>query len=203
LTIPAHCNGYQNKRFNNRDEVICTSCSSYYILDSTDNKCLDCPSHCPRCHFDNSNNFFCESCDYDYILNENELCKPCSANALIGGEGCIHCKYENNRNKCTQCRGDYIFIRNEDVCKLPSEVNLNATCYEANRLANGEYSCIKCRAGNYTLVTRFNGISDCYLAINELENCVLGYEDEYQNLTCTKCIYNYQFIWSVTFQKNV
>ena len=203
LSVPAHCNSYQNRRFNNRNEVICNSCYSYYTLDSTDNKCLDCPSHCTYCYLDNNNNFVCEYCDYDYVLNDNKLCEPCASNATIGGEGCIHCKYENNRNKCTQCRSDYIFIRNEDVCKLPSEINLNETCYEANRLPNGEYSCISCRAGNYTLVTRFNGISDCYLSKNELENCILAYEDEYQNLTCNKCIYNYQFIWSLVYQKNV
>ena len=58
LTIPAHCNSYQNKRFNNRDEVICISCSSYNILNTIDNKCLECPSHCKFCHLDNSGNFF-------------------------------------------------------------------------------------------------------------------------------------------------
>ena len=52
LSIPEHCNSYQNKRFNNRDEVICTSCKSYYTLDVDNNKCLKCPSYCTTCHRD-------------------------------------------------------------------------------------------------------------------------------------------------------
>ena len=203
LSIPDHCNSYQKKRFNNKAEVVCTGCSSYYVLDAVNNKCLDCPSYCTRCHFDNSKNFFCDNCAYNYVLNTNQLCEPCANNALIGGVGCIHCKYENNRNKCTQCRYDYIFIRTDDVCKLPSEINLNATCLEAIRLDNGEYSCVKCRNINYTLIIRFNSTTDCYPAENEIVNCANGNEDEYRNLTCTNCLYKYRFIWSNLYQKNI
>ena len=203
LSIPEHCNDYDKKRFNNRDEVICTSCNSYYTLDEDNNRCLSCPSDCTRCHFDNSNNFYCDNCAYDYVLDANQLCEPCANNALIGGVGCIHCKYENYKNKCTQCRDDYIFIRNDDVCKLPSEINLNVSCYEAIRLGNGKYSCVKCRNINYALINRFNSTTDCYPAENELANCAIGFEDEYQNLTCTSCLYRYRFIWSDEYQKNV
>ena len=121
---------------------------------------------------------------------------------MIGGVGCIHCKYDG-RNKCTQCRNDYIFIINDYACKLPSEINLNVTCFEAKRLDNGQYSCVKCRNNNYALINRFNSTTDCYPAENELANCVIGYEDEYQNLTCTTCLYKYRFIWSEDYQKNV
>ena len=151
LSIPEHCNNYQKKRFNNRDEVICTSCSYYYTLDGDNNRCLSCPSYCTRCHFDNSNNFYCDNCASDYVLNTNQLCEPCASNAIIGGVGCIHCKYDG-RNKCTQCRNDYIFINNDYACKLPSEINLNVSCYEAIRLENGQYSCVKCRNINYALI---------------------------------------------------
>ena len=202
LSIPANCNGYQNKRFNNRDEVICTSCYSYFTLDGENNKCLSCPNYCPRCHFDTNNIFYCDSCASDYVLDANQLCEPCANNAVIGGVGCIHCKYDG-RNKCTQCRNDYIFIINDYVCKLPSEINLNSTCFEAKRLDNGQYSCLKCRNNNYALINRFNSTTDCYPSENELANCVIGYEDEYQNLTCTTCLYKYRFIWSEDYQKNV
>ena len=202
MSIPQHCNNYQNKRFNNRDEVICTSCNSYYVLDTENNRCLSCPSHCPNCYFDNNNIFYCSSCSSDYVLNANQLCEPCANNAMIGGVGCIHCKYDG-RNKCTQCRNDYIFIINDYACKLPSEINLNSTCFEAKRLDNGQYSCLKCRNNNYALINRFNSTTDCYPSENELANCVIGYEDEYQNLTCTTCLYNYRFIWSYVYQKNV
>ena len=203
LSIPDHCNNYANKRFNNKDEVICTSCDSYYTLDGTNNKCLNCPSHCTRCHFDESNNFYCDDCGYDYVLNSNKLCESCTNNIMIGGEGCIHCKYEGGINKCTQCRNDYIFIRNDYVCKLPSEVNLNVTCEEATRLENGHYSCNKCRNQNYALIVRYNSTNDCYPAKNELIYCNIGYEDENKNLSCTKCLYNYRFIWSDDYQINI
>ena len=203
LNVPENCNGYQKRRFNNKNEVTCTSCLSYYTLDAINNKCLSCPSYCSRCHFDSSNQFYCDDCSNDYVLNSNKLCEFCSYNTLIGGEGCIHCIYDSGINKCTQCRNDYIFISNDYTCKLPSEVNLNVTCAEATRLGNGKYSCNKCRAGNYALIVRFNSTNDCYPSENEIDNCVNGYEDEDNNLTCTKCIYNYRFIWNSTYGKNV
>jgi hypothetical protein len=203
LSIPAHCNSYQNKTFNNKDEVICKSCKDYYTIDKTNNICLECPSHCTRCHFDlNSNSFLCDACADDYVLSIDKLCEPCASNELIGGVGCIHCRYDGYKNKCIYCRDDYILIINDDVCKLPSEVNLNVTCFQAIRLDNDQYSCINCRNVSYTLVTRFNNTSDCYPAEKELVNCALGYEDEYVNLNSTHCLYNYRFIWSDEYQKN-
>ena len=173
-----------------------------YTLDVDNNKCLKCPSYCTTCHRDYNNIFLCDGCDYDYVLNTSKLCEPCQNNEMIGGVGCIHCKYDG-QNKCTQCRDDYIFIRNDYVCKLPSEINLNLTCLEAIRLDNGQYSCVKCRSWDYVLTNRFNNTSVCYPAENELVNCALGYEDEYLNLSCTNCRYNYRFIWSEEYQKNV
>ena len=204
MSIPAHCNSYQNKTFNNKDEVICNGCEDYYTIDKTNNICLECPSHCTRCHFDlNSNSFLCDACADDYVLSIDKLCEPCASNEMIGGVGCIHCRYDGYKNKCIYCRDDYIFIINDDVCKLPSEVNLNVTCFQAIRLDNDQYSCINCRNVSYTLVTRFNNTSDCYPAEKELVNCALGYEDEYVNLNCTNCLYNYRFIWSDEYQKNI
>ena len=191
LSIPAHCNSYQNKRFNNKDEVICNGCEDYYTIDKTNNICLECPSHCTRCHFDlNSNSFLCDACADDYVISIDKLCEPCANNEMIGGVGCIHCRYDGYKNKCIYCRDDYILIINDDVCKLPSEVNLNVTCFQAIRLDNDQYSCINCRNVSYTLVTRFNNTSDSYPAEKELVNCALGYEDEYVNLNCTNCLYN-------------
>ena len=203
LNVPASCDLYIIKKFNNKDEVECTKCYSYYILDKINNKCKSCPSHCPKCHFDESNRFYCDSCANNYVLNEAKLCEFCTNNIAIGGEGCIHCKYENGINKCTQCRNDYIHIDNDYVCKLPLMINLNETCENATRLPNSDYSCVKCREGNYTLMTRYNNTKDCYLSKNEIVNCENGYEDEDKNLSCTKCRYNYRFIWSDEYQKEI
>ena len=207
LRIPEHCGIYKNERFNNKSEYICTSCRMYYTLDSENNRCISCPNACTRCHLDDdSNNFYCDECANDHLLNASKLCEHCTRIEKISGVGCAHCYRENNRDKCTQCRiyGGYVFIKNDEVCKLHSDINLNETCYKANRLDNGQYSCFECRrSGINTLITRFNGISDCYSEENELVNCRLGYEDEYQNLTCTKCKNDIYFIWSEEYKKKI
>jgi len=169
----------------NNGQIICTNCDYKYALDTTNNKCIHCPSNCTYCHFNNSSKLICDNCDLDYVLNEAKLCEFCTNNEEIGGEGCLHCKYDNGINKCTDCRNDYIHVDNDYVCKLPSEINLNIGCRNATRLENGEYTCNRCRSISYTMMTRYNSTNDCYPAENELVNCEKGYEDENKNLTCT------------------
>ena len=177
-------------------------CNTNKFIPNEANKCLICPSHCIYCHFDDNNIFYCDSCDENYVLNEAKLCEACSNNIQIGGEGCVNCRYEGGRNKCLRCRSDYIFIENDYVCKLPSEINLNVTCEKAKRI-NNEYSCTKCRRGNYTLMTRYNNTNDCYNSTNEIINCYSGYEDKDGNLSCTYCRYNYRFVWSEKYKLNI
>ena len=203
LSVPQQCIGYISQRFNNTDEVICTKCNKIYALDSINNKCTHCPNYCRSCLFDDSNRIICDNCDIEYVLNETKLCECCTDNAAIGGVGCLHCKYQNGINNCSQCRNDYIHIDNDYVCKLPSEVNLNVGCINATRLENGEYTCKKCRNISYTMMIRYNNTNDCYPAENELVYCQKGYEDENKNLSCTKCLYNYRFIWSKEYQINI
>ena len=203
LSIPLNCQSYKNQRFNSKDEVICTSCPYRYTLDGTNNKCLKCPNYCTYCHLDGSERLICDGCDPDYVLNGNKTCEFCTNNIEIGGEGCIHCLYENGINKCTQCRNNYTYIINDFVCKIPSEINLNEACVRATRLGNGEYDCNNCRNINYTMITRYNSTNDCYLSEKEIVNCRKGYEDENLNLTCTNCLYDYRFIWSEVYQKDI
>ena len=191
MSIPDKCVDFYYEKFNNINEVKCKTCESYNILNETINRCISCPSHCPKCYFDENNTFYCDSCDFNYVLNESQLCESCSNNEEIGGEGCLECKYENGKNKCTKCRDDYIFIENDMVCKLPSEINLNEICERATRLQNNEYSCINCRKGNYTLMTNYNNTKDCYISKDEFFNCVEGYEDINGKKCCNKCIHNY------------
>jgi len=204
LNIPQPCDKYTNKRFNKSDEALCTRCWDRATLDKTNNKCKSCPGYCSSCYFDEDNRFICNICDPDSVLNKSKICEKCSENEEIGGEGCIHCKYEYEKNKCTDCRDDYIHIDNDNVCKLPSEVNLSVGCQNATRLdRNGGYTCNRCRKGKYTLITKYNKIKDCYRAEFELINCEEGTEDINKNLNCTKCIYNYRFIWSELIQRIV
>ena len=194
--------GCDSCKFEN-GQVICTICDYKYTLNYSNDKCKHCPNYCTYCHFDNDTKLICDNCDLDYVLNETKLCEFCTSNEEIGGEGCLQCKYENGINKCTDCRNDYIHIDNDYACKLPSEANLNIGCRNATRLANREYTCNKCRSENYTMMTRYNNTNDCYPAENELVYCEYGYEDENKNLSCTKCLYNYRFIWSEEYQKDI
>ena len=206
LNVPPNCNNYISQRFNNTDDVICTSCEYKYALDKINNKCIICPSYCTYCHLDDSNRLICDNCDPDYVLNETKLCESCTSNEEIGGEGCIHCQYENGINKCFDCRYDYIHIDDDYACKLPSEINLNVGCNNATRLENGDYACNKCRKinnTNYTMMIRYNNTMDCYPSENELVYCEKGNEDENKNLSCTNCLYDFRFIWSEEYQKNI
>ena len=203
MNIPAHCKNHLNERFNNINEYKCQKCDSYYSLNETNNICMHCPDNCPNCHFEENNTFYCDSCDNNYVLNENSLCENCTSNEKIGGIGCLNCKFEGGKNKCIKCSDDYIFIENDIVCKFPPQINLNATCETAIRLENNNYSCTKCRKGNYTFITRYNNISDCYLAQNELINCVEGYEDIEGKAFCNICIYDYRLTLSRKYQQYI
>ena len=206
MNVPPNCNNYISQRFNNTDDVICTSCEYKYALDMINNKCIICPSYCTYCHLDDSNRLICDNCDPDYVLNETKLCESCTSNEEIGGEGCIHCQYENGINKCFDCRYDYIHIDDDYACKLPSEINLNVGCNNATRLENGDYACNKCRKinnTNFTMMIRYNNTMDCYPSENELVYCEKGNEDENKNLSCTNCLYDFRFIWSEEYQKNI
>ena len=203
INAPENCYTHKKEIFNKKNEYICTRCYSNYALDSINNKCIKCPSYCQSCHFDYSKILICDNCASDYVLDETKLCEFCTSNEIIGGEGCIHCKYENGINKCTDCRNDYIYINNDHVCKLPSEINLNIGCKNATRLENGGYTCNKRRSNISTMITKYNNIIDYYPSENELVNCEKGYEDENKNLSCIKCIYNYRFIWSEEYKINI
>ena len=204
LIKPENCLYDKVERFKESDYTVCTKCNNYYLLNETTNICINCPSNCKGCYFDNSNQkLLCNDCDYDFVLNENKYCESCSNNEMIGGIGCIHCKYENNINKCTECRYNYTLIEDDAVCKLSSIINLNETCERAIRLENGDYSCTKCRKGNYTLMTRYNNTNDCYPGRKELINCDEGNEDIDGTSLCRNCKYHYPLIWNEKYNQYV
>ena len=204
INTASSCSCNYNERFDNSNYYRCKSCNSYYTLIASNNSCVTCPNNCPSCHLEN-NILYCDSCDINYVLNESKLCEICSNNEEIGGIGCLNCEYEygKNKNKCTKCSDEYIFIENDMICKLPSEINLNLACEIAIRLDNNDYSCIKCRALNYTLVTKYNNIKDYNEPKDELINCIKGYEYINGTKYCTECFYNYPFIWSEKYKQYI
>ena len=70
-------------------------------------------------------------------------------------------------------------------------------------MENNKYSCTKCRKDNYTLISKNNGLKDCYPSQGKLINCEEINEDQYGNISCIKCIYNYDFIWSDEYKQNI
>ena len=199
-----------SSKYNVIKTVLCDKCKEgYYSIEGICTLCSIGSENCVKCSYEASPGsdrkvYKCLECvDGLYgkyrVSNVDGKCRKCSLPS-----NCLECRYKNGTNdvECIKCWNNYIFIKNDYVCKLPSEVNLNATCEEATRLENGHYSCNKCRKEN-VLIARYNSINDCYLAENEIVNCEKGYEDENKNLSCIKCLYNYPFFWSEKYQKNI
>ena len=201
---PSNCKTCLNSNYD-YNELVCSSCDSHYALNST-NGCTSCPNNCTSCHFDNNNNLVCEKCADNYVMNKNSLCENCSDNEEIGGIGCINCQYESNHNKCYKCRTDYIFIKNDYICKLPLEANLSIYCENAINVgdkANPRYSCADCKNKTYIKINNSLGISDCRPQKDILENCSQTNVDEFGDRHCIKCIYNYPLVWSDYYNQTI
>ena len=91
VEIPLNCNSYYNERFNNLNEAKWISCDSRYVLNNINNRCIQCPGHWKYCSLDNNNNWACQDCYNNYILNGNKLYETCSNNIEIGEEWFISC----------------------------------------------------------------------------------------------------------------
>ena len=200
---PNNCQNCISQKHSN-NELICIKCDDYYGLNSITNICLNCPSSCPNCHLNDENKLICDSCDDNYVLNNTQLCESCTNNQEIGGEGCISCKYitSSKKNRCYSCKTGYIFITNDYVCKLPSNINLNGYCEIAERIGEN-YSCNSCRIGNYVKITKYNEMSDCFPREGNLYNCLEAKEDENRNRQCITCINNYPLIWSDEYNQTI
>ena len=78
-SCPPNCENCQNK-MNSNNKPICNYCKSYYELDKNNNVCLKCPNNCPKCHLNAQNKLICDSCDYNYVRNKEEICEYCNYN---------------------------------------------------------------------------------------------------------------------------
>ena len=150
---------------------------SYYInnynfyknnyIEDKDDKCVLCTSideiggeGCILCSYDKygDKNYKCHSClgeyhtssfrNYAYIYNQYQ-CLENSQNAPKNLYGCLYATYDNINEvyKCHSCKEDFIYIINENSCKVPSEINLSSYCIEAQNIGkdNPLYSCTYCR----------------------------------------------------------
>jgi len=208
---PACEGNCDSSRYSQIQRVLCDKCKEgYYSIEGICTRCDVGSPWCAKCSYEfslerNKKIYTCLECvdglNGEYRVSKVDgICRRCTLPLH-----CLECRYKIGTNdvECIKCRNDYILIKNDYICKLPSEVNLNESCEEATRLENGHYSCNKCRNENYALIIRFNSINDCYPAENEILNCDSGYEDENNNLYCTKCRQNYYFIWNKEYQNNI
>ena len=206
---PPNCATCINSNYNS-NELICSSCKNYYTLISN-NTCTRCPYQCTTCHFDNNNRPICDTCysySYNYVMNKSNLCEICSANEEIGGKGCTKCEYLSyyKQNRCYKCTSDYIFIKNDYVCRLPTNARLHEYCANATNagnITNPKYFCVDCKSESYVRINNSLGMSDCYPQEDNLVNCLQANEDELGNRQCTKCIYNYPLIWSDYYNQTI
>ena len=145
-----------SSKYNVIKTVLCDKCKEgYYSIEGICTLCSIGSENCVKCSYEASPGsdrkvYKCLECvDGLYgkyrVSNVDGKCRKCSLPS-----NCLECRYKNGTNdvECIKCWNNYIFIKNDYVCKLPSEVNLNATCEEATRLENGHYSCNKCRKEN-------------------------------------------------------
>ena len=182
-------------KIGNKNKTICNICKNNYILDSN-GICQPC-KNCKECYIKENGKTACSSC-YEYdILNKDEQCIKCNTIKSIGGEGCLECEYNKEKNKyeCINCYYGYIPIINDKICKKPKELNLSNDCLEAKNIGTEEkpiYSCIKCN--DYTAnITNSKNINNCYERDGELAYCLEGIIDKNNNIKCTKCITNGHF----------
>ena len=196
----------------------CKSCrySNYVFKDDECIKCSTIPELGEGCDYCNYNSYLqkfqCTGClnnNYAFISNMNE-CILNDENALPNLHGCLQANYNQMTNKyeCSSCKYGFIIILNEKSCKLPQEANLQSYCIQANNIGtilDPIYSCSRCNNTFYAIVDiiDYRGAHDCYRRINDLNLCEAGTKDEAGVVQCTKCIGNFEFVFSSIYNKEV
>ena len=198
-----------------KEDFGCIDCYTGYALKN--NECLECPTipelgnGCELCSYDQTQNKYkcyrCINADYTNVTNSYE-CIPNTEPSNTQLYGCLlgTKNMASNKYECYKCKSEFIPILNDKNCRLPSDAGLNSLCKEAINIGtetNPIYSCINCINSFYTNVTDYRGASDCYQRINDLILCQKAYKDETGNIQCTKCINNFQFIFSNVYNKNI
>ena len=196
----------------------CKSCrySDYVFKDYECIKCSTIPELGEGCNYCNYNSYLqkfqCTRCinrDYALVTNMYE-CILNNDNSHPNLYGCLEATYNQAKNKyeCKICKPEFIPILNEKSCKLPQEANLKSDCREANNIGTESipiYSCLSCKNVNKKNVDviDYRGAHDCYKMEDELNLCETGTKDEAGDVKCTKCIGNFEFVFSSTYNKNV
>ena len=195
----------------------CSSCYFGYAL--KDDQCLSCPTipevgtGCEHCSYNTtSNKYECYRCinrNYCNVTNSYE-CIPNTDPANTQLYGCLLGKYNYSSHKyeCNICKPEFIPILNDKNCRPPSTANLHSDCREAINIGTESdpiYSCTSCKGRYYlhTNVTDHRGAHDCYPSTGELILCEKATKNEAGNLNCTKCMGNFKYIFSETYNKMI
>ena len=199
-------------------EFGCTNCFSGYAFRNDD--CLYCSTiselgeGCSTCYYSSSlQKFQCSSCkndDYAWVSNSYEcISNVDSSNKQL--HGCLRATYnqQNGKYECNICKPEFIPILNDKNCRSPTDANLHSDCREANNIGtelSPIYSCLSCKHllsfGNVN-VTDYRGVNDCYESKDDLAFCLTATKDESGKLQCTKCVGNFRFIHSTTYEKDI
>ena len=187
---------------------------------------------CISCSYDRyDKNYKCYAClgdyyyytslekNYAYIYNKYQCLSNLEKNPK-NLYGCTYAYYDSKKDiyNCNTCKPGFIPIKGENRCTQPSEINLSSNCIEAENIGTEEnplYSCLFC--GNYIYnnqinyirnnhiveVTNHLGKMDCFYENNETIHCLEATEAENGDIQCIKCIYDYRFIYSEEYQKNI
>ena len=217
LLINGQCNncpsGCDICYFKENNEIGCSKCSHYYTFNQN-RECLSCSSiseiggkGCETCGYNNlTKRHECYSCrkeNYDFeikqyldiyaYVNNTFQCLDSTNQTQKYLYGCLLAHHiKDDIYECFTCKIRFIPIINENICRMPRELNLSNYCLEAENIGNEinpKYSCQKCNS-SYVKVLTLNGIYDCFPRENNLIYCLQGKEEENKNFTCNKCINN-------------
>ena len=182
---------------------------------------------CIKCSFDkyNTQEYQCYRClgdtrytweravdnvkNYAFIYNKYQCLLNTNSDPKYLN-GCLEARYDsiNNKYLCSICKPEYIPIINDRSCVLPQEANLSSNCKEAKNIGTEQipiYTCLICKFYRlyYVEVTNHLGIMNCENRENELYNCLVATKSEDGKKQCTRCVSDFQFIDSSTYNQKV
>ena len=150
---------------------------------SVNGKCLNCPSNCETCHFDEGENeFVCDKCFSNSVMDENRNCNHCP-------DHCSSCIFNNNNLKCTHCYNyyfsthtDYYALNANSLCQIcPSECK---GCLW--KQSKGDFGCIECYYGSALKDDECFSCPSLPEFDNGCEQC--SYDKSQNRFKCYSCI---------------
>ena len=154
---------------------------------------------------------------YAFIRNTYQcLDNESSDQKLKTLKGCYTAFYNEfkQRYECDRCKNGYIPVVNEKICKKPSDIGLTYCSAAKNigTVASPLYSCINCysyyypasfRYFSYTRYKNTKNVVNCLEPKDELTYCLDAIENDQGNKQCIRCVSDFQFIDSETYNRKV